>query len=346
MSFKIENREIGNQHPPVVIAEIGINHEGSLDTAKKMVDSAIKAGAEIIKHQTHIIEDEMSLEATKVVPGNADVSIYEIMERCALSESEELELMNYVKSNGAIFISTPFSRKAVDRLVNFDVPAFKIGSGECNNYPLVEYIASFGKPMIVSTGMNTIDSIKVTESILKKAGVEYAFLHTTNLYPTPPELVRLGAMEDMMKEFPGVEIGLSDHTTSNHACFAAVAMGANILERHFTDCMTRPGPDIINSMDPAALTELNAGIRLIAKMRGGSKEPAEEEKPTIDFAFASVVSIADISKGDLLTKDNIWLKRPNGGDFGPSDFESLIGCKAANHIKTGVQIKKQDIENS
>jgi N-acetylneuraminate synthase len=346
MSFKIQDREIGNQFPPVVIAEIGINHEGCIETAMKMVDSAIGAGAEIIKHQTHVVEDEMSDEAKKVIPGNADVSIYEIMDRCALSEDEEYELMNYVQSSGAIFISTPFSRKAVDRLVKFNVPAFKIGSGECNNYPLVEYIASFGKPMIVSTGMNTIGSVKITESILKNAGVDYAFLHTTNLYPTPPELVRLGAMEEMIRQFPGVEIGLSDHTTSNHACFAAVALGANILERHYTDSMSRPGPDIINSMDANALRELNAGIRLISKMRGGSKEPSKEEQPTIDFAFASVVSTREIDQGELFTKDNIWLKRPNGGDFGPLDFDSLIGSKATQYIKSGIQIKREDVEKS
>ena len=194
--------------------------------------------------------------------------------------------------------------------------------------------------------MNTIGSVKITESILKNAGVDYAFLHTTNLYPTPPELVRLGAMEEMIRQFPGVEIGLSDHTTSNHACFAAVALGANILERHYTDSMSRPGPDIINSMDANALRELNTGIRLISKMRGGSKEPSKEEQPTIDFAFASVVSTREIDQGELFTKDNIWLKRPNGGDFGPLDFDSLIGSKATQYIKSGIQIKREDVEKS
>ena len=139
--FSIKNRIIGDNYPPVVIAEIGINHEGSLKTALEMVDAAIESGAEIIKHQTHVVEDEMSFEAKNVIPGNADVSIYEIMERCALTEEEEWELMNYVEKKGAIFISTPFSRKAVDRLIKFNIPAFKIGSGECNNYPLIKYIS-------------------------------------------------------------------------------------------------------------------------------------------------------------------------------------------------------------
>lgn len=343
MAFKISGREVGDASDPLVIAEIGINHEGSLDVAKAMVDAAVSAGAEIIKHQTHIVEDEMSDDARSVIPGNTNVSIYEVMERCALSEKDEFELMNYVVAQGAIFISTPFSKKSVDRLVKFNVPAFKVGSGECNNFPLIKYIASFGKPMIVSTGMNTIESVKATAEILESAGVDYAFLHTTNLYPTPPELVRLGAMQKLMSEFPNVEIGLSDHTTSNHACFAAVALGATILERHFTDNLNRPGPDIVNSMDPIALTELINGSSLIAKMRGGEKQPAKEEQVTMDFAFASVVSIRDIKQGELITQDNIWLKRPGGGDFSASDYDSLIGLKAKHSVKSGTQLRRSHL---
>ena len=160
--IQIQNRKIGLNHPPLVIVEIGINHEGSLKTAFEMVDAAWKSGAEIIKHQTHIVEDEMSKEAKKVIPGNASVSIYEIMERCALNEEDEIKLKNYIESKGMIFISTPFSRAAANRLERMGVSAYKIGSGECNNYPLIEHIASFGKPMIVSTGMNDIKSIKKT----------------------------------------------------------------------------------------------------------------------------------------------------------------------------------------
>ena len=154
--MKIENRIIGKDYPPLVIAEIGINHEGSLDVAKQMVDAAASSGTEIIKHQTHVVEDEMSPVAKNVIPGNADVSIYEIMERCALSYDEELELKNYVESKGLIFLSTPFSRDAANRLEEMDVSSYKIGSGECNNYPLIKHIAKFGKPMIVSTGMNDV----------------------------------------------------------------------------------------------------------------------------------------------------------------------------------------------
>ena len=166
----LAHRRIGPAHAPLVIAEIGINHEGSLQTAKAMVDAAARTGVEVIKHQTHIVEDEMSVAAKRVVPGNADVSIYDIMARCALSETDEIALQQYVQSQGMIFISTPFSRAAADRLQRMNVPGFKIGSGECNNYPLLKHIASFGKPMILSTGMNTISSVAKAVEIFDRAG--------------------------------------------------------------------------------------------------------------------------------------------------------------------------------
>jgi N-acetylneuraminate synthase len=343
--FKIANRLIGDSHPPVVIAEIGINHEGSLETAIQMVDAAVYAGAEIIKHQTHIVEDEMSDEAKSVIPGNADVSIYEIMARCALSIEDERSLMNYVHQRGAIFISTPFSRAAVDRLVDFNIPAFKVGSGECNNYPLIKYISRFGKPVIISTGMNSIESVRPSVEILRNANIPYALMHCTNVYPTPPELVRLGAVPQLKEAFPDAVIGLSDHTTSNYPCLGSVALGASLLERHFTDRMDRPGPDIICSMDPIALRELIEGSKIIFAARGGEKGPVEAEAPTIAFAFASVVAIRDIAPGQKLTEENIWVKRPGGGDFTVLDYELLLGMTAATSIRCGFQIKKADVKS-
>lgn len=343
MYIQINNRKVGLDYPPLVIAEIGINHEGSLETAFEMVDAAWKAGAEVVKHQTHIVEDEMSKEAKKVIPGNADVSIYDIMERCALNEEDEMKLKEYIESKGMIFISTPFSRAAVDRLERMNVSSYKIGSGECNNYPLIEYIASFGKPMIVSTGMNDIESVGKTVKILEKYQVPYALLHTTNLYPTPSHLVRLGAMEELQREFPNAIIGLSDHTTSNLACFGAVALGASILERHFTDKMERKGPDIINSMDPIALKELIIGSEEIAKMRGGKKEAAKEEKVTIDFAFATVVTIKEIKKGEVFSKENLWVKRPGTGEILAESYNDILGKVAKRDVENDTHLTWEDI---
>jgi sialic acid synthase SpsE len=341
--MEIGGRMIGKNHHPLIISEIGINHEGSLEAAYEMVDSAIGAGAEIIKHQTHVVEDEMSSAAKEVIPANADVSIYEIIERCALSEKDEIKLKEYVESKGAIFISTPFSRAAADRLERMGVSTYKIGSGECNNYPLIDHVASFGKPMIVSTGMNDLESIRKTVEIIRKHKVSYCLLHCTNIYPTPSHLVRLGGMIELEEAFPDAIIGLSDHTTSNLACLAATALGAAVLERHFTDRMDRPGPDIINSMGPVELKELIIGSIEISKMRGGNKGPVIEEQPTIDFAFATVVAINDIKAGDTLSKKNIWVKRPGTGCIPAGRFESLLGKKAARDIDNGVHLENEDV---
>ena len=343
-SFEIAGRKVGYEYPPLIIAEIGINHEGSLEVAKSMVDAAYRAGAEVVKHQTHIVEDEMSGAAKKTIPGNAKISIYEIMERCALNEEDELALKNYVESKGMIFISTPFSRAAADRLIKWDVPAFKIGSGECNNYPLLEHIAEFGKPIIMSTGMNTIESIQKAVDIFEKYGVPYALLHTTNLYPTPNHLVRLGAMVEVQENFPNAVVGLSDHTLSNHACFGAVALGASILERHFTDHMDRPGPDIICSMDEQACKELIEGAKILQLQRGGTKGPAEEEKVTIDFAFATICTIKPIAAGEEFSKENIWVKRPGKGGILAEHYKDVLGKKASKNLEPDVQVIWDDIE--
>lgn len=341
--IEIGDRKIGEDYKPFVIAEIGINHEGSLEMAKEMVDAAFKAGAEVIKHQTHVVEDEMSKDAKNVIPGNTDVSIYDVMARCALNEEDEFALKEYVESKGMFFISTPFSRAAADRLERMNVRAYKIGSGECNNYPLIEYIASFGKPMIVSTGMNDIESVRKTVQILEAYNVQYSLLHCTNIYPTPASLVRLGGMQELQREFPNAVIGLSDHTVNNNACLAAVALGASVLERHFTDTMDRKGPDIICSMDPESLKGLINGAVEIALMRGGRKEAAKEEQVTIDFAFSTVVTIAEVQEGEFFSKDNIWVKRPGTGEIKAEHFNSLIGKKAKKNIAIDEHVKWSDI---
>lgn len=336
--FEIDGIIIGGNSEPLVIPEIGINHEGSLKVAKEMVDAAHRAGAKLVKHQTHVIEDEMSRAAKEVIPGNADISIYEIMQRCALSEEDEYELMQYVQSKGMIFLSTPFSRAAADRLEGFGVCAYKIGSGEMNNYPLIRHIASFGKPMIVSTGMNNIRSIKKTVAILEEKKVPFALMHTTNLYPTDPKLVRLGAMQEMMAEFPGIPIGLSDHTITNTACIAAMSLGADLVERHFTDKKDRKGPDVICSMDEKECKELIDASKIIKTMLGGRKEAAEEEQITIDFAFATAVTTKAIKKGELFSKDNIWVKRPGTGEIPAEYYEEILGRKAAEDIDDDTQL--------
>ena len=280
----------------------------------------------------------------KIIPIHTKDNIYKIIDNCSLSESDEYQLMLYVKEKGMEFISTPFSRAAADRLQKWDIPAYKIGSGECNNYPLIEHIASFGKPIILSTGMNTIKSIDKAVQIIKKQNLPFAILHTTNLYPTPNHLVRLGALNDLKSNFPGEIIGLSDHTLTNHSSFGAIALGASIIERHFTDTKERIGPDIICSMDEHDCKQLIEGANILFYQRGGKKEPVKEEIETAKFAFASVVSINDIKKGEKLGKKNIWVKRPGTGDIKAEKLFSIFGKIALRDIKSDEFLKPTDFK--
>jgi N-acetylneuraminate synthase len=340
----INNRLIGKNYPPFVIAEIGINHEGDMSKAKRMIDDAALAGCECVKFQSHVIEDEMSEHAKSVIPGNADQSIWDIMARCALTEKEERELKKYTEEKGLIFLSTPFSRAAALRLERMGVCAYKIGSGECNNYPLVELIASFGKPIILSTGMNNIESISKSVNIIRRHNVPYALLHCTSIYPTPFEKIRLGALSELNKVFPDAIVGLSDHSTSIYPALGAVALGASIIERHFTSDSSWKGPDIPISMTPKDLKELIEGSKIIHQSLGGKKEILEEEQKTIAFAYASVVSIASIKRGEQFTPENLWVKRPGTGEIAAEKLTDLFGKKAASDIEAGKQLRWDDIE--
>lgn len=337
IEFSIGNRKIGLNFPPMVIAEIGINHEGKMDKALKMIDDAYEAGCECVKFQSHVIEDEMI--PNSVIPGNAKESIWDIMSRCALSEEEEKYLKKYTEEKGMIFLSTPFSREAANRLERLGVVAYKIGSGECNNYPLIEHIAKFGKPIILSTGMNDLDSINKSVSIIRKYNVPFALLHCTSIYPTPYNKVRLGALRQLQEEFSDSVIGLSDHTVTNYTCLGAVTLGARILERHFTSDKTWNGPDIEISMNPSELHQLIEGSKAIFEALGGEKFILDEEQPTIDFAYACVVATSDIEEGDLLTKENIWVKRPGTGEIKARDYEKILDRKVKRSIKKNEQIR-------
>jgi sialic acid synthase SpsE len=340
-ALKICDRVIGPDRPPFVIAEIGINHEGDFNKALKMVTDAADAGCECVKFQCHVIDDEMI--PNSVVPGNAKESIWDIMSRCALSEDEEIRLKEYVEARGMIYLSTPFSRAAAIRLQKMGVPAFKVGSGECNNYPLIRHIAAYGKPVILSTGMNDLDSVEPAVAILREARVPFALMHCTSLYPTPYDKVRLGALRDLATAFPDAVLGLSDHSLGNYTCFAAVPLGAAILEKHFTSHREWPGPDVPISITPPELKDLIEGTRAIALALGGHKTILRDEQPTIDFAYACVVSTSEIRAGETLTEKNIWVKRPGTGEIKAVDYERVLGRKARADLARNAQIKWSDL---
>ena len=343
MIFKIAGREIGKNKEPLIIAELGINHNGNLDQAIAIADSAIKSGAEILKHQTHIPDEEMSIEAKKAIPGNSKFSIYKIIKNCALSELDEKKLMQYIKSKKKNFISTPFSKAAVDRLISFGVPAFKIGSGEWNNLELIKYICKFKKPIIMSTGMSYLRELKNTVNYINKKKIPLALMHCTNVYPTPLQKSRLNSILLMQKTFTKNIIGYSDHTVGLYASYAALSLGAKIIEKHYVDSHSRKGPDVSCSMDKNQLKELILASKYIPLTIPGAKEPIQEEKVTMNFAFASVVAKNHIKKGSLISENNICLKRPGNGDFFSKDFTKLIGKKAKFDIQKNTQIKKKHI---
>ena len=342
-TIEIAGRPVGPDHLPLVIAEIGINHGGDLAVALEMVDAASSAGVEVVKHQTHVVDDEMSAAARNVIPENAEESIWDVMASCALSEDDEVRLKEHVESLGMVFLSTPFSRAAVDRLERMGVQAFKIGSGECNNLPLLRHVSALSKPVVMSTGMNTIESVARSVAIFEEYGIQYALLHTTNLYPTPPHLVRLGAMVELAEAFPKAVVGLSDHTTDNLACLGAVALGASILERHFTDHHGRHGPDIVCSMDRDQCADLIASSRILHQELGGTKGPVAEEQTTMDFAFATVVTIRPVGRGEEFTRDNLWVKRPGSGGVPAADFEMVLGRVATRDLEVDIHLLRDDV---
>ena len=342
--IKIGKRIISKNSKPLIVAEIGINHFGSLKLAKRIVDSAKKSGAEAVKVQIHLPDEEMSEEAKRIKPGNSNTSIYKIITRNSLSLKEEKELKKYIEKKKLIYIATPFSYKAAKWLNDNNLKVFKIGSGECNNIPFIKYICSFNKPMIISTGMNNLETVKKTVRIVKKNKIPHAILHCINLYPTDYKYIRLGRLNKMNKIFKSSIIGYSDHSIGNTIPIAALALGAKIIEKHFVIDKNRKGPDVICSMDKTELKDLIAASIKIHEAFSSDKEIISEEDKTRKFAFHSVVSKIDINKNEILSWKNLTTKRPGIGDFPAYKIYDLIGKKAKKYIKKNYLIKKEYIK--
>ena len=340
--MRLADREISSRNPPLVIAEIGINHGGDLAVAMDMVRLAATAGCECVKHQTHFVDDEMTEEARSIFPPNADESIWDVMERCALGRDDEVRLKAYAESLGLIYISTPFSRAAADFLNDLDVPAFKIGSGEADNLPLIRHVAGFGKPVIMSTGMQTIESLHESVGLLEAAGIEYALLECTNLYPSPPENVSLKGIGQLGEAFPNAVIGFSDHSIGPEMALAAVALGALVVERHFTDSRYREGPDISCSMDPSELAFLVQRSREIRTALNNDKERTAAEEAVYRFARASVVADRDLSAGQVIAPDDIWVRRPGSGEIPGYEFDRVVGRTLKRDTRRNTQLTWAD----
>lgn len=340
-SVQIGARRVGPEEPPLVIAEAGINHEGEFTKALALVDAAAEAGAECIKFQCHITEAEMI--PTDMTPGKiSKEKLWDIIRRCELTSDEERRLQQRCRERGLLYLSTPFSREASDRLEAMDVPAFKIGSGECNNYPLVEHIARKGRPILLSTGMNDLASIRTSVEIIQRARCPLVLFHCTSLYPTPYDKVRLGALAELRQAFQ-VPVGLSDHSLGIWTCLGAVALGACVLEKHFTISRQWPGPDTGLSIEPDELADLVTGSRAIWQARGGHKTILPEEQPVIEFAYASVVTLTTIRAGETFSRENVWVKRPGTGSLHARSLPQILGKTAKQDLRPNHQLAPSDI---
>lgn len=344
--FKINNRIINSESKPFVIAEIGINHNTDINKAIKMIYDAWSCDCECVKFQCHIPNEEMTNDAKNIIPNNANEDIFKIIEKNSFTEEQELYLKNIVEKLGMIYLCTPFSIEAANRLQKMNVCAFKIGSGEMNNLQLIEHILQFNKPLLISTGMNPLHKIRQTVELVEKYNVPYCLFHCVSMYPTPYNKVNLPGIDDLQYEFPNTIIGLSDHSIGITSCLGAYMKGCCIFEKHFTSSNLWEGPDIEISITPKELKQLLENLNILKDCNKGEgrHKIQEEEKKTIDFAFCTLTTTKDLKKNHILKKEDLIAKRPNIGDFLAEDIELLIGKKINKDILKNIKIYKNDID--
>ncbi len=314
-----------------IIAEAGVNHNGSFALACKLVDAAKEVGADCIKFQTFKSENLVSRSAKKAEyqkMTTGDSLQQDMLKKLELSFDEFIQLKDYCEKVGICFLSTPFDLDSIDFLNSIDMPFWKIPSGEVTNLPYLLALAKTGKPVVMSTGMCTLQEIRAAIDVLQANGTtEIKLLHCNTEYPTPFEDVNLKAMQTMRDEFH-LEVGYSDHTKGIEVPIAAVALGATIIEKHFTLDRNMEGPDHKASLEPQELAEMVCCIRNIEKALGsGDKTPSPSEKKNIAVARKSIVAKSKIKAGDTLTEDNITVKRPGIG-ISPMKWFEVLGTKA------------------
>ena len=323
--IEISGRKIGIDYDPVVIAEMGINPGGSLEVAKSMVDSAYEAGIEIIKHQTHTPEEEEE----------------HIRESDTFTEEEELELKLYVESKGMIFISAPYCFTAVDRLERMNVAAYKISSSQIGNTPLVEYVASKGKPVILSAAIEDTPCLKKAIETVKKYHDKFIIQHCTSIYPTPLDKINLTTLDELREMYPGEIVGISDHSLNNFPCYAALALGASVVERHFTDKKDRPGVEIAWSMDKDEAKELVSYAKSIKIMKNAPKRSKELENKKTMVALATSKRLI---KNSTLTKADIITKLVEEEGIPSDELYTIMWKKCVRDLPEGHVIKREDIK--
>lgn len=333
-----------------IIAEIGCNHNGDFKLAKKMVDVAVNCGVDAVKFQTFKADKLISKYAPKadyqkVTTGTEDSQL-EMTRKLELSFEEYLELRDYCITKKVDVFSTPFDNESLDFLISTDMPVYKIPSGEITNLTYLEKIGKQRKKVILSTGMANIDEIKTAVSILKEAGGEdISVLHCTTEYPTPYEALNLNVISTLKKEFPDLKIGYSDHSIGYEVPIAAAALGAEIIEKHFTLDNNMPGPDHKASATPEILGNLVKGVRIVEKSLGKfEKVPEEVEVKNKIVARKSIIAKVSIKKGEVFTEENITVKRPGNG-ISPMNWYNILGEKAERDFLEDELISSSKFEN-
>jgi len=346
--IKINGKIIGKNQPVFIIAEAGVNHNGDIEIAKKLVDVAFEAGADAIKFQTFNAETLVTKNAKQADYQTENIgkkeSQFEMLKRLELKREYHQELFDYSTKKGIIFLSTPFSEGDVFFLDEIGLPLFKIGSSDTNNLPFLRDVAVMGKPMIVSTGMSELNDVLEAVSIIRKSGNEnMVVLHCTAQYPTPMNEVNLRAMLTIQEKCD-VLIGYSDHTVGIEVPIAAVALGATVIEKHFTLDRNMEGPDHKASLEPNELKAMVGAIRNIEKALGSpNKKVSYVTMKVAEVAQKSLIAAHDIQAGKIIQKSDVVIKRPGAG-IKPKQLEELVGKKTLVNIPVDTIIKWEDIE--
>ena len=329
-----------------IIAEAGVNHNGSVELAKQLIDVASNSGADAVKFQTFKAENLVAKDTQKAEyqkqTTDASESQFDMIKKLELDVEAHKELIAYCQEKDIMFLSTPFDHESIDLLSDLGLKIFKIASGEITNLPYLRHIGSLGKKVVLSTGMSNLKEVGDALNILINAGTSkdnITVLHANTMYPTPMEDVNLNAMLTIQKEFD-VAVGYSDHTLGIEVDIAAVAMGASCIEKHFTLDRAMDGPDHRASLEPEELKEMVDSIRNIEKALGSSeKKPSQSESVNIDIARKSIISKTDINKGDILDENNLCVKRPGNG-ISPMRWNEVIGTIAIKDYKKDTLIEK------
>lgn len=336
--IRIGDRLIGPGHKPLIVAEAAINHQGEYEIAERMLYVAHALGADAIKLQIHVLENEMLRQAPQ--SDNFDEPLWDTLDKTNLTVDEHRRLKKLCERLGILYLCTPFSRKGADILEELDVVAYKVGSGELTNLPLQEHIAQKGKPMIISTGMCTVEEVAETVDLVKSIGTPFMVTHCASAYPCPYHIVNLKMIPKYMEMFQ-VPVGLSDHSRGIYTSLGAVALGACLVEKHFTLDKLQKGPDHASSLEPFDLGELVKGAEAVFQALGDEKRIFPEEEQIVAWARESVVTEHAIPRGTSITPEMVWVKRPSpgAGVVPAKDLKKVIGRVTKVDIPEGVQVK-------